>query len=327
MLNFTGEMVRTGKSRLVRAWGRLVAAVVLTAGLAAGPARTLYILHTNNTNGALENCYCSEHPYGAVEKRAAFVAAWLQEHPNTVIVDAGDFLSLTNRGIKDSLMCEAYRTIPYDVILPGDQELNREPVEIATLLPLTGAPLLGANIVRPEVPGGVPYRIVERGGLRIALLGYFGPAAIKYYPEEVREQFFLEEEGTASLEQRIAELRDSVDIVILLTHQGYDYDLKIAANLTGVDVLVGAHSQTSLQTAQEINGILVGQAGKEGYHVGIVKVDFDEANRIVGKSGYLVPMTLEMPDHPRVLELIGEYERRTGIVNHRKLEINARKNN
>ena len=33
----------------------------------------LYILHTNNTNGALENCYCPDHPFGAVEKRSIYL--------------------------------------------------------------------------------------------------------------------------------------------------------------------------------------------------------------------------------------------------------------
>ena len=46
----------------------LFAMIILTAGLLA-QNKKLYILHTNNTNGALENCYCPDHPFGAVEKR------------------------------------------------------------------------------------------------------------------------------------------------------------------------------------------------------------------------------------------------------------------
>ena len=38
----------------------------LSIGLHA-QEKVIYILHTNNTNGALENCYCPDKPYGAVE--------------------------------------------------------------------------------------------------------------------------------------------------------------------------------------------------------------------------------------------------------------------
>ena len=41
--------------------------------------KVIYILHTNNTNGALENCYCPDKPYGAVEKRSVFVKEFMQK--------------------------------------------------------------------------------------------------------------------------------------------------------------------------------------------------------------------------------------------------------
>jgi 2',3'-cyclic-nucleotide 2'-phosphodiesterase (5'-nucleotidase family) len=80
---------------------RLILTVFLSAGLFAQD-QTLYILHTNNTNGALENCYCPDHPFGSVEKRTIFVKDFINEHPNTVLVDAGDFFTMTHQSYKDS---------------------------------------------------------------------------------------------------------------------------------------------------------------------------------------------------------------------------------
>ncbi len=286
-------------------------------GLVCAADRTLYILHTNNTNSALENCYCPDHPYGAIEKRAAYIENWLTEHPNTIIVDSGDLISLIKRAIKDSLASLAYSTIPYDAILPGDQELIRGQEYLIELLKRTAAPIVNTNIRVPKIKNSRPVRIIKRGGIRVAILGVVGPAAIKYYPDSVRAIIALEDVNTA-LTRHLKGLENKADIIVLLTHQGYDYDVKLAANLTGVDVIIGAHSQTSLKTAQEINAILVAQAGKEGYYIGIIEVRLDEAKQISSKSGYLVPMTLDLPDHPRVMELIKEYEQKTGIVNRRK---------
>ncbi len=295
----------------------IILSVLVSLSLAAD--KVLYIFHTNNTNGALENCYCPEHPYGAIEKRAAFVETWLAEHPNTIIVDSGDFISLTNRGIKDSLASVAYQSIPYDALLPGDQELTRGKTERNALLKRSGAPILNTNIIKPKLRGAKKVKIIERAGIKIAVLGVVGSQAIKYYPEPVREQIELLDIQSV-LKEELDDLAGEVDLVVLLTHQGYDYDLKLAANISGVDVIIGAHSQTSLKTAQNINNILVAQAGKEGYYVGIIKIDLDENNKVTKKTGYLKAMELDMPDHPRVMELILEYEQKTGNVNRRKLK-------
>ena len=47
----------------------------------------IYLLHTNNTNGALENCLCPGKSYGSLEKRIHYVRDWLKDYPNTIIVD------------------------------------------------------------------------------------------------------------------------------------------------------------------------------------------------------------------------------------------------
>ena len=84
---------------------------------------TLYVIHTNNTNGALENCYCPDNPFGSVEKRSIYVRDFIKKNPNTILLDAGDFVTMSQQTLKDSLIAEAYGLLPYDAILYGDQEL------------------------------------------------------------------------------------------------------------------------------------------------------------------------------------------------------------
>ena len=61
---------------------------------------SLYILHTNNTNGALENCYCPDHPLGSIEKRSLYIEDFNNSNPRTVILDAGDFLQCQKNSLK-----------------------------------------------------------------------------------------------------------------------------------------------------------------------------------------------------------------------------------
>ena len=75
---------------------------------------SLFILHTNNTNGALENCYCPDHPLGSIEKRSLYINDFINSNPRTIVLDAGDFFTMSKKLLKDSLVCEAYATIRWN---------------------------------------------------------------------------------------------------------------------------------------------------------------------------------------------------------------------
>jgi len=291
---------------------RLILTVFLSAGLFAQD-QTLYILHTNNTNGALENCYCPDHPFGSVEKRTIFVKDFINEHPNTVLVDAGDFFTMTHQSYKDSLMAEAYALLPYDAILPGDQELTMDGDKIDPLLGLMNTKIVGTNITMDGVNSLVSSHLVDRGGFSIAIMGIMDPYAVKYYSEELKEKIELSDPVKA-VEAEMEILKDKADIFILLTHQGADLDEAFAEKVKGLHVIVGSHSQSTMDEPKEVNGTLIVQAGKEGYYVGTVALILNKET-IEAKSGRIDTMTFDMPDDDRVMEMIHEYESKTGKIN------------
>jgi len=300
----------------------LILTVSLSAGLFAQKQK-IYILHTNNTNGALENCYCPDHPFGAVEKRTVFIEEFISNHPNTILVDAGDILTITHQSIKDSLMTEAYRLLPYDAILPGDHELTLDADKINHLFNRINLNVVGTNILVEGVKNIIASRIVERNGIRIAILGIMDPYAISYYGPELRGRIQLEDPVEA-VEEEMLNLADQADIFVLLTHQGVDLDYAMAEKLDGIDVIVGAHSQSAMDNPKEVNGTLIVQAGKEGYFVGIAELIINGRD-VVSKSGRIDTMKLPMPDDTRVMDLIHEYEQRTGRINRQKLKLREKK--
>ena len=83
---------------------------------------------------------------------------------------------------------------------------------------------------------------------------------------------------------------------------------------------MGSHTQTKLDTGDVVNGSLVVQAGKEGYYIGVVEVQFDNDKNIKTKSARIETMTLIMPDDPYIMELINAYENETGHINRNKLK-------
>ena len=281
--------------------------------------RSLYILHSNNTNGALENCYCPDHPLGSIEKRALYVQDFIKSHPRTLVVDAGDFFTMSKKLLKDSLICEAYATIPYDALLLGDQELTRDPEFLNNVLPKTQASIVVTNLESPPLLRIRKYKIVKRGGLNIGILGVVGDNSMKYYPQEIRDSIIVTDPITA-INEALGKIKTRTDIIVLLTHQGFDQDLRLAKELEGVDVIVGSHSQTVPEEPIVVNNILISQAGREGYYLGVIELKLSKYKKVDDRSISTVAMTQEMPDHTRVMELIKYYEDTSGLINRKKLK-------
>ena len=98
----------------------------------------------------------------------------------------------------------------------------------------------------------------------------------------------------------------------------------MAEKIDGLHLIVGAHSQSAIEKPEEVNGTLIVQAGKEGYYVGIAELIIN-GKEVVKKTGRIDTMRLDMPDNSSVMNMIHEYEKKTGRINHQKLKLKAKK--
>ena len=295
--------------------------LVLLSAVLFAQDKNIYILHTNNTNGALENCYCPDRPYGSVEKRSVYVSNFIKKHPNSILVDAGDIFTMAHKSYKDSLMAEAYKLLPYDALLFGDQEITMDPEILNSLKNQMGIPVIGTNFLDDSI---LPSTIIKRDGIRIAILGVMDEYAIKYYPEEIREKIELLD-PIESIKNEINRLSNKADVFVLLSHNGADLDKSIAEKLNGLDVIIGAHSQSTIESPEEVNGTLIAQAGKAGYYIGVVALSINNG-KVVEKNGKIDKIKFEMPDETKIMKLIEEYEKTTGRMNRNKQKMMKAKN-
>ena len=287
---------------------------------------SFFILHTNNTNGALENCYCPDHPLGSIEKRSLYIQDFINSNPRTVVLDAGDFFTMSKKLLKDSLVCEAYATIPYDGILLGDQELTRDEKFLNNVLPKLESSIILSNLEAPSLSFVRKYKVIKRGGLSIGVIGILGGNAMKYYPKDIRDSIVLTDPAS-TVNEIVKRIRPRTDVIILLSHQGFDQDQVLAKSLKGVNIILGAHSQTVPKEPVIINDILISQAGREGYYVGLIELKLNKYKKIEEHIMSTISMTQDMPDHPRIMELIKYFEDTTGLINRKKLQVLDGKNN
>ena len=254
-------------------------------------AQEFAILFTNSANGAIENCYCPDTRLGGLEKRAQFIATYRQRNPDVLVVDNGDnFVEYLSPGF-DKVMTAAFRLMKVDVINLGDQDIayaTEEYFELPALVQTPGEPVT-----------------ITKGAVTYSILPVLHPRTTRYYPDFVFADLDLED-TRGQIEKWLQSEAAGNAFKILLSHSDYEADQDFAASYPEIDLIVGGHSQTVLDTLVVVNGVPIVQAGGYAGYVGeirfkAVKDSFDMVEH------RLHPLPPEAPDHPQVMKLIDQY--------------------
>ncbi len=102
-------------------------------------------------------------------------------------------------------------------------------------------------------------------------------------------------------------MRPEVDILVALSHIGYDKDLELARAVPELDVIVGGHSHTKLDQAVEENGVLIVQTHEYANNLGFLHLIVEEG-KIVKHDGFLLPVTADVPKHAGVQAIIDRWD-------------------
>ena len=326
---------------------RLFIAVALLVLLLPAPAPAqstsarLTILHTNDTHGHLLpfdyptvvptgselEQLAQRRNIGGIARRAALAQQIRTEQKGRGIpvwfVDIGDFSDGTpfSTEYKGEADVAAMNAAAYDFATFGNHEFNYPLAQLQKLLRLTKHPVLLANAVdrATKRPLGEAWRIEKVGGLRVGLFGLITRESATY-PAAKEGVDILDEVSTAT---RVVEtLRKQADIVVLLSQAGEGTDMKIAAEVPGIDVIVGGHSHSRMPIGQlvwrgddlkqnDVNGTIVVQAFQWGGELGRLDLLFERdgagAWRVSRYRARLIPITADLPAEPMVAAVVDRF--------------------
>ena len=266
------------------------------------------LLHSNSSNGVLENCACPEHPLGALEKRLALIKEIRKSNEHVLLLDSGDLLSSVGNSIKDSLAIESINLMDYDAITIGDQEFSSGVDFFRKVVNNGKIPFVSSNVAVQGQSLSLPYRIFDVGGIRTAVIGVTSPSVFLLFPDDKKIGVEVTNPDSV-LEDIISEVEGKSDLIILLSHSGYDEDLVLATKYPSIDIIVGGHSQSMLEEPTEVDETLIVQAGHSGFYLGELDLILESSGKILSYEWRLIPLTLELPDDPGILSLIEEYDR------------------
>lgn len=316
-------------------FSRLLALMVLlTPGcsLASEPF-DLRILWTNDTHGYLSPLYHREEGDARFVDRAlregrvggfAYIASIINrqraEMPvRTLLVDSGDTWHGTVIPVRlaGSPVVEVMNAMGYDAMTPGNVEFFYDKATLVKLFAAARFPIVAANIYekewneRVDLPNLQPYVIKQVGELKIAIVGmtYHWMSKVSNHPQW---SFGLR---TEEVQADINKLRtqNKVDLVILLSHMGWKADARYAELVSGIDVIVGAHTHDTLYRPTLVynkkgdRDVLVVQSGSHGKMLGQLDLRISD-RRVTAFEQTLFPIRIkELKPDPKITALIARF--------------------
>ena len=167
-------------------------------------------------------------------------------------------------------------------------------------------PLLAGNIFDTEwnEPAFTPYEIFERGGVKVAVLGQAFPYTPIANPRWMipNWSFGIREEEVV---KNVAAAREEgAELVVLLSHNGFDVDRKLARRVEGIDVILTGHTHDALPEPVMVGKTMLIASGSNGKFVS--RLDLNVADGVMKGFRYrLIPVFSDVitPD-PEVAALI-----------------------
>jgi 2',3'-cyclic-nucleotide 2'-phosphodiesterase/3'-nucleotidase len=298
----------------------ILALACLSMTMMAKPAKTvtLRLIETSDVHGAF-------FPYDFTERRPmpgtmARVSTYLKRQRksygnNVILLDNGDILQgqptcyYTNYVKTDApnIAAEVVNYLQYDAQNFGNHDVETGHVVYDKWVSEIKCPVLGANIIDKKTgkPYVKPYSIIEREGVRIAILGMLTPAIPNWLHESLWTGLRFDEMIESARHWiKVLKEQEKADVIVGLFHSGWDGGIvttsyeedvsrKMAETVEGFDVIFFGHDHTERNTT--INGVLCLDPSCNAVKVAQATIQIRNG-KVVSKKGEIVDITSEAID-------------------------------
>ncbi|ANP35439.1 5'-nucleotidase [Phaeobacter gallaeciensis] len=248
---------------------------------------------------------------GGLDRMSTVINAIRADRPDALLLDGGDTWhgSMTCHKTEGQDMVNVMNALKPDAMTfhweftLGSDRVN----EIVEGLPFAA---LGQNIFDSEwdEPAELfkPYKFFERGGAKVAVIGQAFP-----YMPIANPGWMFPEYSFGIRDEHMQEMVDEVraagaDVVVCLSHNGFDVDKKMASVVTGIDVILSGHTHDALPEPVLVGTTHIIASGSNGKFVSRVDLDVRDG-QMMGLKHKLIPIFSDViaPD-PVVSKLIDE---------------------
>ena len=231
---------------------------------------------------------------GGLDRVATVVKAMRADRPDALLLDGGDTWhgSYTCYHTEGQDMVNAMNALKPDAMTfhweftLGSERVN----EIIEDLPFAA---LGQNIFDVEwyepAEQFLPYKFFESGGIKIAVIGQAFP-----YMPIANPGWMFPEFSFGIRDKRMQEMVEEVraegaELVVCLSHNGFDVDKQMASRVNGIDVILSGHTHDALPEPYIVNNTLIVASGSNGKFVSRVDLDV-QSGQVMGFRHKLIPI-------------------------------------
>ncbi len=214
---------------------------------------------------------------GGLDRIATILKAIRGERGDRVVfLDGGDtwqnsYTSLRSKG-QDMVDCMAL--LKPDA-MTGHWEFTLGEARVKEIIEGLNFPFLAQNIRDTEwdEPAFKPSVIYERGGVRIGIIGQALPYTAIANPRWMipNWSFGIREDDLRKQVELVR--KDGAQLVVLLSHNGFDVDRKLAGRVMGIDVILTAHTHDAIPDVVKVGKTLLVASGSHGKFVSRLDLD------------------------------------------------------
>ena len=267
----------------------------------------IIILTTNDIHGHIDN----------FAKLAAYYEQMKEKHENVFLFNAGDMFS--GNPLIDQYPEKGYPIIDimnktgYQLSTFGNHEFDYGQDILSDRIKQANFPFIMANAhvngKLSHMPQFTPYHTFNINGIKMIVLSAIevGSGGIpSTHPDRVKGISFYDPIEKMA---KYKNLRKKCDIFIGLTHIGTDQDIKLAKTMPELDVILGGHSHTRIDTGMLVNGVLITQSDSWLKYIGQTNIIIKNGE-IASKSYKLIDMKDLIIEDISIAKLIKEYEKK-----------------
>jgi 5'-nucleotidase / UDP-sugar diphosphatase len=290
----------------------------------------LTIIHTNDTHTYHEP---GADGNGGVAIMKTVIDQIRSEAANSLLLDVGDRFTgtLFHAQYLGQDSAQIMNLLGFDAMTLGNHEFDNGEQVLADFIAALEFPVVAANIEVGEgspIAGKIqPYIVQDVGGQQIGIIGITTPET--RFLVRAMDNVTFNDDVVGVVQGIVDELTaQGVNKIILDAHLGYGVEMDLAPQLTGVDVMLGADSETLLSNLYAVAGgsytaaaegpyptvvesasgepVLIVQAFRHNRFLGRLDVTFDAAGVATGWGGDAILMSRYIPANEEVASLVEE---------------------
>ena len=205
----------------------------------------------------------------------------------------GSYTSLKTNG-QDMVDC--FKLLKPDAMV-GHWEFTFGADRVKEIIEDMGYAFLASNIVDNdfEEPVFESTKMFEKGGVKVAVIGQAMPYTPIANPRWMFPEwsFGIRQEA---LQENVNKARDEgAQVVVLLSHNGFDVDQKLATVVSGIDVILAAHTHDAIPRAITIGKTILLSSGSHGKYLGRIDLEV-KGGKVVDFSSNLIPVFSDVID-------------------------------